>query len=267
MAPKVSRFKIRDSKPAWKIWSWLMLGLWHRSTFGVIYYGLINHKPWLHHALPLGIEWFHEYLGISLIPATFLVNIRWMSNQAQNGAGLSGSMQWRGRHSRRLALVELGKNPKFPVHGLLYCMDLLSIDLCKQLKQHLQEATFFENQNLRGAAGKWSIGCFSQFTCRPCTSVDSPAAKPRRARGRDPLKISRGDKISGQRLRKNQCEWPKSTTFTPCWRMYVHIRRTWTFQVPLKMGESFNIVGILLRLPNFESFLGTWRVQVYHLWS
>ena len=37
-------------------------------------------------AFSLGIEWFHEYSGISLVPATFLVNIRWMSNEAQNGA-------------------------------------------------------------------------------------------------------------------------------------------------------------------------------------
>ena len=37
-------------------------------------------------AFSLGIEWFHEYSGISLVPATFLVNIRLMSNEAQNGA-------------------------------------------------------------------------------------------------------------------------------------------------------------------------------------
>lgn len=64
-----------------------MLGLWHRWTFCVIYYGLItNHDctmPCLAY-FSLGIEWFHEYSGISLVPATFLVNIRWMSKQAQS---------------------------------------------------------------------------------------------------------------------------------------------------------------------------------------
>ena len=80
--------------------------------------------------------------------------------------------------------------------------------LMQKYWNNIARNNMFWASQFRGAAGTWSIYVHliwsnSQFTCPPCTSVDSPAAKPRRSRGREPLKKCRGDEVSGQRLRKD----------------------------------------------------------------